>query len=56
MNNKANLKNGILDKAFGESELRDWYMTSVSQEQKPIWTDEHIIELLKDFILIPKNN
>lgn len=34
--------------------LSDWYIASVGEET-PIWTDEHIDELLNDFYVIPKD-
>lgn len=34
--------------------LSDWYIASVGDES-PVWTDEHINELLNDFIVIPKD-
>lgn len=34
--------------------LVDWYITSVGEEN-PVWTEEHIEELLNDFIVIPKS-
>lgn len=40
--------------AYDKPALRDWYMSSANN--KPIWTEEHINELFKDFILIPKNS
>lgn len=38
-----------------EGYLSDWYITSVD-DKLPIWTDEHIEELCRDFYLIPKEN
>lgn len=35
--------------------LIDWYMASVDETETPIWTEEHLKELLKDFIIIPKS-
>lgn len=43
-----------LEKAMDESTLYDWYVTSVSQKDMPVWTGEHIEELLNDFYVIPK--
>ena len=34
--------------------LIDWYIASVNEKEQPVWTEEHLKELLKDFILIPK--
>ena len=36
--------------------LVDWYINSVSGDDTPVWTEEHIDELLKDFYVIPKEN
>lgn len=41
-------------KEAGFDYLVAWYISSVSDEDKPIWTEEHIEELLKDFIVIPR--
>lgn len=43
-----------LEKAMDESTLYDWYVTSVKQADTPVWTGEHIEELLNDFYVIPK--
>lgn len=43
-----------LEKAMDESTLYDWYVTSVLQTDTPVWTEEHIEELLNDFYVIPK--
>lgn len=43
-----------LEKAMDESTLYDWYVTSVKQTDAPVWTGEHIEELLNDFYVIPK--
>ena len=43
-----------LEKAMDKSTLCDWYITSVSPEDEPVWTDRHIEELLNDFYVIPK--
>lgn len=34
--------------------LYDWYISSVD-DNPPVWTDEHIEELLNDFLVIPKD-
>ena len=36
--------------------LDDWYVSSVSELDTPVWTTEHLDELFKDFILIPKDD
>ena len=43
-----------LEKAMDESTLCDWYITSVSPKDEPVWTDRNIEELLNDFYVIPK--
>lgn len=43
-----------LEKAMDKSTLYDWYVTSVTQKDTPVWTGEHIEELLNDFYVIPK--
>nr|DAZ41553.1 MAG TPA: hypothetical protein [Caudoviricetes sp.] len=43
-----------LENAMDESTLYDWYVTSVKQKDTPVWTGEHIEELLNDFYVIPK--
>lgn len=41
--------------AVGEGYLQDWYISSVLGDDEPVWTDAHIEELAKDFIVIPKD-
>ena len=36
--------------------LADWYINSVSSDDKPVWTEKHIEELLNDFYVIPKSS
>lgn len=38
-----------VDKAY----LCDWYINSVA-ESEPVWTEEHVLELVNDFYVIPK--
>ena len=42
--------------AIPENVITDWYITSVSQNDLPVWTEEHITELCNDFYLIPKKD
>ena len=35
--------------------LSDWYQNSIDDTKPPIWTDEHLEELLNDFIVIPND-
>ena len=42
------------DDAVDAGYLSDWYISSVGDES-PVWTDEHIDELLNDFLVIPKD-
>ena len=44
----------IKNNSVSESYLQSWYQDSVDESKPPIWTDEHIEELYKDFYLIPK--
>ena len=44
----------ILDRSMDEGTLVDWYISSIDETIPPIWTPEHISELLKDFYVIPK--
>lgn len=44
-----------LDAAYDIGTLEDWYINSVSQNDIPIWTEEHLEELLNDFYVIPKD-
>ena len=37
-----------------KSYLYDWYIHSVSEDDAPVWTEEHIDELIKDFECYPK--
>ena len=39
-----------IDKSY----LLDWYINSVSDEDTPVWTEEHVEELLKDFDVYAK--
>ena len=42
-------------KAWDEGIVNDWYIASVFDDP-PVWTDEHISELCKDFYLIKKTD
>lgn len=44
-----------IDVAYDIGTLTDWYISSVSQDDAPVWTDEHLEELLNDFYVIPKD-
>ena len=39
--------------AVDEAYLYDWYIASVD-DSCPVWTEEHISELCRDFVVIPK--
>lgn len=41
--------------AVGEGYLQDWYISSVSEDDEPVWTEARIEELANDFIVIPKD-
>lgn len=43
-----------LDNAMDIATLYDWYISSVSQDDEPVWTEKHIDELFRDFYVIPK--
>lgn len=43
------------NEAVDEGYLQDWYISSVSEDDEPVWTDAHIEELANDFIVIPKD-
>ncbi|MCM1276704.1 MAG: hypothetical protein NC299_15315 [Lachnospiraceae bacterium] len=34
--------------------LCNWYISSIDETKPPVWTEEHIEELLNDFLVIPK--
>ena len=44
----------IKEKAVDFGYLSDWYINSIDNTIPPVWTDEHIEELLNDFYVIPK--
>lgn len=52
MNEKT--KKFVKDNAVDEGFLQDWYQTSVLETDTPVWTDEHIKEMVGDFYLIPR--
>ena len=41
------------NESVDESYLQNWYIDSVDEAVTPHWTEEHIEELVKDFIVIP---
>lgn len=43
-----------LEEKMDEGTLQDWYISSVSSEDEPVWTEAHIEELLNDYYVIPK--
>lgn len=43
-----------MNEAIDYRTLFDWYISSVGDEE-PVWTEQHIDELFRDYILIPKN-
>ena len=49
-------KKNLLDTAYDFATLADWYISSVNEKDTPLWTVEHITELLNDFYLIPKES
>lgn len=42
------------EQAYDRQTLYDWYISSVC-DGDPVWTEEHLDELLNDFLLIPKD-
>ena len=42
------------EESHDEGELAEWYITSVSQDDPPVWTEAHLRELVQDYWLIPK--
>ena len=48
-----NIKDFVKENSVHEGFLQDWYQASVT-EDPPVWTDEHISEVVRDFYLIPK--
>ena len=51
---KQEVAKEIFEQAFDYPTLADWYISSVNDKDTPVWTDEHIEELLNDFYVIPK--
>lgn len=47
-------KEQLMKSAVSIGYLQDWYQNSIDGEVPPIWTDEHLNELTKDFYIIPK--
>lgn len=41
--------------AYDMDTLYDWFISSVSENDNPVWTEEHLEELLNDFYVIPKD-
>ena len=50
-----NFKDWLENNCADEGLLQYWYQSSVD-ESNPVWTDEHISELMNDFYVIPKDN
>ena len=44
-----------LETVYDMDTLEDWYINSVSDNNTPVWTEEHLEELLNDFYVIPKD-
>ena len=47
------IKEYLERESYDHATLADWYISSVSNET-PVWTEEHIEELLNDFYIIPR--
>lgn len=43
------------DTAYDSGTLHNWYIDSVSENDSPVWTEEHIDELINDFYIIPRD-
>ena len=50
----SELEKILKEMAVDEGYLTDWYINS-TDDSDPVWTEEHIKELVGDFILIPKS-
>jgi len=50
------MQNKLIEKAVDIGYLEDWYLHSIDGTTEPIWTEKHLEELHKDFILIPKED
>lgn len=42
-------KEFIKENSVSEGFLQDWYQNSVLETDTPVWTDEHIAEMVGDF-------
>ena len=47
-------ESAVRNKAVNFSYLHNWFIDSVGTEE-PVWTEDHIEELLEGFIVIPKS-
>lgn len=47
------IKEYLERESYDHATLADWYISSVGNET-PVWTEEHIDELLNDFYVIPR--
>jgi hypothetical protein len=47
------IKEYLERESYDHATLSDWYISSVSNDP-PVWTEEHIEELLNDFYVIPR--
>lgn len=50
---KKELENLPSAKVVDSGYLCDWFINSVGDEE-PVWTEEHIDELINDFYIVPK--
>lgn len=50
---KAEGEKELLAKAWDENIIKQWLIANVDAHE-PVWTDAHVEELCKDFILIKK--
>lgn len=47
------IKEYLERESYDHATLADWYISSVNNDP-PVWTEEHIEELLNDFYVIPR--
>ena len=44
-----------VDDAYDSGTLHNWYIDSVSENDTPKWTEQHLDELERDFYIFPKD-
>lgn len=43
------------NRVYDYGTLVDWYISSVDKDDTPVWTEEHIKELMNDFYIVVKS-